>query len=204
MARRTKQPDFTKLDHAGKLRIVLTSILRLALILAGSFALYFLIPIDGFNEENPVAAWIRLSAVVLAFVGVLALEVRIVVAANVPQIRAVEAVAVSVVAFVLLFALLYLSISTSDASAFSEPMDRVDALYFTSSTFTTVGFGDIVATSMLTRGLVSLQMIAGLGVLWMVAKVAFLAARRGTHRTQDDPAGESLARERENPRDPSV
>ncbi|MBC9927682.1 MULTISPECIES: potassium channel family protein [unclassified Leucobacter] len=186
----TNRPEFTQLDFAGKLRVVLASILRVALILTGSFALYFLIPIDGFNAENPLAAWIRLSAVVLAFVGVLALQVRTVVAADVPQIRAVEAVVVSVVSFVLLFALLYLSISTSDASAFSEPMDRVDALYFTSSTFTTVGFGDIVATAMLTRGLVSLQMIAGLGVLWMVAKVAFFAAQQGLQRTQGEPEAE--------------
>ena len=179
MVRKTSQTDFMKLDDASRLHVALVAILRILLILAGSFLLYFLIPVDGFNEKNPLAAWIRLSVVVLAFLAVLALQVRLVIFASVPQVRAVEAVVESVVAFVLLFALLYLSISTSDPSMFSEPLNRIDALYFTASTFSTVGFGDIVATSSLTRGLVSLQMIVGLGVLGMIAKLAFRAAKHG-------------------------
>lgn len=182
MVRKTSQTDFMNLDDASRLHVALAAALRILLILAGSFLLYFLIPVGGFNDDNPLAAWIRLSAVVLAFIAVLALQVRIVLSASVPQVRAVETVVESVVAFVLLFALLYLSISTSDPSSFSEPMNRVDALYFTSSTFSTVGFGDIVATSSLTRGLVSLQMIAGLGVLGMIAKLAFHAAKQGLNR----------------------
>lgn len=182
MVRKTNPMDFMNLDGASRVHVALVAALRLVFILTASFLLYFLIPVDGFNEDNPLAAWIRLSVVVLAFVAVLALQVRLVLSASIPQVRAVEAVAESVVAFVLLFALLHLSIATSDPSSFSEPMNRVDALYFTSSTFSTVGFGDIVATSSLARGLVSLQMIAGLGLLGMIAKVSFHAAKRGLTR----------------------
>ncbi|MFF5792477.1 ion channel [Paeniglutamicibacter sp. NPDC012692] len=170
------------LDDAGRVHVAFAAVIRLTLILTVSFLLYFLIPVGGFNESNPLAAWIRLSAVALLFLAVLGLQVRIVLSASVPQVRAVEAVVESVVAFVLLFSLLYLSISTSDPTAFSEHMNRVDALYFTSSTFSTVGFGDIVAASTLTRGLVALQMIAGLGVLGMVAKVSFHAAKLGLNK----------------------
>lgn len=182
MIRKTNQMEFMNLDDAGRLHVAFGAVIRLTLILAVSFLLYFLIPVGGFNESNPLAAWIRLSGVTLLFLAVLALHVRIVLSASVPQVRAVEAVVESVVAFVLLFSLLYLSISTSDPTAFSEQMNRVDALYFTSSTFSTVGFGDIVATSTLTRGLVALQMIAGLGVLGMVAKVSFHAAKLGLNK----------------------
>lgn len=186
MIRKTNQMEFMNLDDAGRLQVAFGAVIRLTLILAVSFLLYFLIPVGGFNESNPLAAWIRLSGVTLLFLAVLGLHVRIVLSASVPQVRAVEAVVESVVesvvAFVLLFSLLYLSISTSDPTAFSEQMNRVDALYFTSSTFSTVGFGDIVATSTLTRGLVALQMIAGLGVLGMVAKVSFHAAKLGLNK----------------------
>ena len=68
--------------------------------------------------------------------------------------------------------------SITSASAFSEPLSRTDALYFTTSTFATVGFGDITPVSQLARGVVSVQMIADLGALLLIAKVAFFAAGR--------------------------
>ena len=57
----------------------------------------------------------------------------------------------------------------------------MDALYFTTVTFATVGFGDIAPTSELARAVVTVQMIAGLGFLILVAKVAFFAADRRLH-----------------------
>ena len=164
------------------LRLAVRAAARIILVVLAMFVLYFVIPVDGFHKSTSLSAWLRLSVVILAFVAVLALQVRIVVSARVPLVRAVEAVVESVVAFLLLFALLYLSLSTTDPSYFSEPLDRVDALYFTTTVFSTVGFGDIVATSSLSRGLVTIQMIAGLGVLALVGKVAFGAARRGRNR----------------------
>lgn len=163
--------EFGQLDRAGKIRVVLLAALRLLGVLAAVFFLYFLIPVDGFNAANPLAAWVRLTAVVLAFLWVFAM-----------QVRAVESVVESVATFLVLFALLYLSLSTTDPLAFSEPLDRVDALYFTSSTFATVGFGDIVPASQLARVLVAAQMFAGLGMLFMIAKVTFFAAKRGLTR----------------------
>jgi voltage-gated potassium channel len=179
---RKKPTDFGELDRAGKIQVSLRAALRLLLVLAAMFLLYYLIPVDGFNAANPTAAWIRLTAVVLAFLSVMALQARLVVSASVPQVRAVEAVVESVVAFLLLFALLYLSLSTTDPLSFSEPLDRADALYFTSSTFATVGFGDIVPLTQLARSLVAIQMFAGLGVLFMIAKVTFFAAKKGLSR----------------------
>lgn len=179
MARRKIQTDFKDLDRSRRIQVALFAVLRLVLVLAAVLLLYFLVPVDGFNEVDPLAAWVRLTVVSLVFLVVLGLQVRIVVAASVPQVRAVEAVVESVVTFLLLFALLYLSLSTTDPSSFSEPLDRVDALYFTSSTFATVGFGDIVPATQLTRVLVAIQMIAGIGVLFMIAKVTFYAARKG-------------------------
>ncbi|GAA1495129.1 potassium channel family protein [Paeniglutamicibacter kerguelensis] len=182
MAVKKTQTDFMNLDAGGRIRVAILGALRMLLVLTASFLFYFLIPIGGFNESNPAAAWIRLSGVVLAFLTILGFQVRVVVTARVPQVQAVEAVVQSVVVFILLFALLYLSLSATDTSNFSEPLDRVGALYFTSSTFATVGFGDITPVTSLARGLVSIQMIAGLGVLVMVAKLAFFAARKGLGR----------------------
>lgn len=174
--------DFVKLDRARRLHVALLALMRLIVVLTTMFLLYFLIPVDGFNAANHTAAWIRLTAVILAFLLVMGLQVRLVVSARVPQVRAVEAVVESVVAFLLLFALLYLSLSTTDPLSFSESLGRADALYFTSSTFATVGFGDIVPVTQMARSLVAIQMIAGLGVLVVIAKVTFYAAKKGMSR----------------------
>lgn len=64
-----------------------------------------------------------------------------------------------------LFTAMYWSLSTDDPTAFSEPLTRIDAIYFTLTSFTTTGFGDISAASQSARALVSLQLAVGLFLL---------------------------------------
>ena len=45
--------------------------------------------------------------------------------------------------FLVVFATIYLSLSHTSASNFSEGLDHTRALYFTVTVFSTVGFGDI-------------------------------------------------------------
>ena len=174
-----KDPVFVRqLDRASRRRVIIVAAIRLVGFVAILLFLYSFIPIDGFNEDNPAAAWIRLGAVLLVFLSALVLQLRMIIAAEVPQLRAAEAVVETVLMFLCLFALLYTSMSVTDHSAFTEPLSRMDALYFTTVTFATVGFGDITPVSQLARAVVTVQMIAGLGALVLVAKVAFFAAGR--------------------------
>lgn len=174
-----KDPVFVRqLDKAARRHVVLVTALRLAAFLAFLLVLYFAIPVGGFNEDSAAAAWLRLVGVLLLFLAALALQLRMILSAQVPQVRAAEAVVETVMMFLCLFALLYTSLSTTDPSSFTEPLSKVDALYFTTVTFATVGFGDITPVSQLARAVVTVQMIAGLGALVMVAKVAFFAAGR--------------------------
>lgn len=179
---RRHQTEFRELGRAEKIKVVVVAALRLIAVLAVMFVVFSLVPIGGFDVANPFAAWARLAALILAFLTVLVWQVRIVLSASVPQVRALEAVVESLASFLLLFALLYVSLSTTDPLSFSEPLDRVDAFYFTSSTFATVGFGDIVPFTGLARTLATIQMIAGLGVLVLIAKVSFYAAKTGLSR----------------------
>jgi len=166
------------LDKAGRRHVLIFAVVRLAVFTAVILTLYFVIPIGGFNDANPAAAWIRLAAIVVVFMATLALQLRMILTAHIPQVRAAVAVVESVLMFLCLFALLYVSLSLTDVSSFSEPLNRTDALYFTTSTFATVGFGDITPVSQLARAVVSVQMIADLGALLLIAKVAFFAAGR--------------------------
>ena len=145
-------------------------------------AVYFLVPISGFASAAATAAWVRLIALALIFLVAMAFQIQLVLTSEVPQVRAAEAVVQSVFLFLCLFALLYASISVTDPPAFSEPLNRVDALYLTTATFATVGFGDVVPMSNLARVAVTIQMITGLGLLVLIAKVVFFAARQGLLR----------------------
>ena len=46
------------------------------------------------------------------------------------------------------------------AASFTEPLTRADALYFTVTVFSTVGFGDITAKSETARVVLIVQMLA--------------------------------------------
>jgi voltage-gated potassium channel len=174
-----KEPVLVRqLDKSGRRRVIVLAVIRLAVVLAIILSLFFLVPVEGFNADNPAGAWIRLGAVAFVFLISLALQLQMILTADVPQVRAAEAVVESILLFLCLFALLYTSMSITDSASFSEPLSKVDALYFTTSTFATVGFGDITPVSRLARAVVSVQMIADLGALVLVAKVAFFAAGR--------------------------
>jgi voltage-gated potassium channel len=58
-------------------------------------------------------------------------------------------------------------------------LTRTDALYFTVTVFTTVGFGDIVATTQVARLVVTVQMILDLVVLGLGVRVFLGAVQRG-------------------------
>ncbi|WP_434993959.1 ion channel [Arthrobacter sp. Ld5] len=174
-----RSPAFVRdLDKRVRRRAVLLMLIRLIVFCTILLGTYFLIPVEGFDEENPLAAWVRLVAVVLVFLAAMALQLQLIMAARIPQIRAGEAVVELILVLLCLFALLYVSMSVTDATAFSEPLSRVDAMYFTTSTFATVGFGDITARSDLARGLLTVQMLADLGALLLIGKVAFFAASK--------------------------
>lgn len=174
---------FPDIDRGAVRRVVLGAIMRTAVIVAATLLVYFLIPVDGFNEENPVAAWVRLMLVAVAFLGAMTFQVRMVTGAEAPLVRAAEGIVQIVVMFLSLFSLLYVSMATADPLAFSEPLNRIDGLYFTSTILATVGFGDITPVTDLARAVVTVQMIAGLGVLVIVGRVFLFAARRPRPQT---------------------
>jgi hypothetical protein len=68
----------------------------------------------------------------------------------------------------------------ADLSNFNvQSLTRTDALYFTVTVFTTVGFGDIVATTQVARLVVTVQMILDLVVLGLGVRVFLGAVQRG-------------------------
>jgi hypothetical protein len=110
-------------------------------------------------------------------------QVRRIMRSEVPTLQAIEALALIVPLYLLGFATGYCLMSESDPGYFTEPLTRMGALYFSITVFSTVGFGDIAATTDPSRAVVSVQMIGnlillGVGIRVIVAAVQWARRRR--------------------------
>jgi voltage-gated potassium channel len=142
--------------------------------------LYYVLPLRSLSGLPVVVAFI---AALLVLLVATAWQVRAVLLSPNPAIRAVEGVAATAPLFLLLFAAIYYVLAQSHPGYFNVPgLDRTDTLYFTVTVFTTVGFGDITATSQVSRIVVTLQMILDLIVLGLGVRVFLGAVRLGRNR----------------------
>jgi hypothetical protein len=156
----------------------LKAALRPVLICAALLVVYFGAPLGRRNPSTAILLVLGLAVLVALVVW----QVRAVAVSPYPRLRAIEVIATVVPFFLVLFASVYVVMSNADTAAFSEPLGRTDALYFTVTTFTTVGFGDIVARTESARIVVTLQMVGGLVIVGLVARVVLGAMQRGLRR----------------------
>ena len=130
--------------------------------------LYYLLPLR--SASTP--AVVTMLVIGLAALSTLVVfHVRSILSSPFPVLRAVEALAINVPLFLLLFASTYVVMASLSASSFSEPLTHTDALYFTVTVFSTVGFGDITPKTEAARLVVTGQMIADLLILGIAIKV---------------------------------
>ena len=148
--------------------------------------IYYLLPLD--HSSTWAAVTILVIGLVL-FIGLIAFQVRSIVRSRFPGLRAIEALATSVPLFLLLFASVYVVLSTISASNFGQPLTHTDALYFTVTVFSTVGFGDITAKTEAARLVVTAQMIADLLIIGLGLRVIVGAVTRGRQQQRPEDAG---------------
>jgi voltage-gated potassium channel len=143
---------------------------------------YYLLPLDR-SAGGALVAW--LGAGLVAFMAVAALQIRAILRAPYPALRAVTGFGIAIPLFLLVFASTYLSIAAGDRQAFSEALSHTDALYFTVTVFSTVGFGDITPSSQSARIATTLQMVGGLLVLGLLARVVVSAVQESRERQRE-------------------
>jgi voltage-gated potassium channel len=170
--------------------MVVVTLLRALALAVGLVAIYYLLPLDTTSIGRAVA---MLAFGLLALVGLVAFQVRSIIRARHPALRAVGALATSVPLFLLLFAGTYFVMGGISEANFNEPLTRTDALYFTVTVFTTVGFGDIVATTQGARVVVMGQMVAGIVIIGLGARIIVDAVRRGQRR-QPAPGSDATSK----------
>jgi voltage-gated potassium channel len=175
----TDQP-YQELPAAQRRRLIFWAVLRGVLSTAVLVVLYYALPLDKpWNGDTAVRVLIGL----LVFAGITVWQVRTIAGSRYPGLKAFEALGLIVPFYLLLFASTYFVMERASAANFTQPLTRTDALYFSVSVFSTVGFGDIAPKSEAARVLLIVQMLGDLAFLGAGARVLLGAVRRGQQRT---------------------
>jgi voltage-gated potassium channel len=162
--------------------LVAAAALRAVLTASALVALYYVLPLD-----HGAALVVELAIGILVFVAVIALQVRAILRSEHPEVRGLAALFVSLPLFIVLFASAYYMMSRADSSNFTSSLSRTDALYFTVTIFSTVGFGDITAKTESARLIVTAQIVLDLIIIGLGARIILGAVQRS--REQRTPQG---------------
>jgi voltage-gated potassium channel len=174
---------YEQLPPAKRRRLVLRASLQALATTTVLVALYYALPLDKQSDALTVIQ-LLLGLVVLA--GIVAWQVREVIGSEFPRVRVLQVLFVAVPFYVVIFAAAYFLIAGSGDANFAEPLSRTDALYFTVTVLSTVGFGDITPRSELARLVVTVQMIANLILIGVGARALLGAAQLGLQRRSSD------------------
>jgi voltage-gated potassium channel Kch len=167
-----------ELSPARRRRLILREVLRGVLTTTVLVVLYYVLPYQSLNGDTAL----RLLAGLLVFVGITVWQVRTIAGSRYPGLKAAQALGLVLPLYLLVFASTYYVLERASAANFSTPLTRTDALYFTVTVFTTVGFGDIVPRSEVARIVLIVQMLGDLALLGTGARILLGAVRRGRER----------------------
>jgi hypothetical protein len=168
--------DLSHLDRRRALIRTGITVVASWVILIGVYYAFPIVKHPGLSVILRMVAGLALVAVVIWW------QLQRILRADLPELRAAEALAVVVPLFLLVYSMIYLSMSHALPHSFSNRLDHTRALYFTITVFSTVGFGDITPRTDNARIIVSLQMLVDLVIIGVVVRLLFNAARSGLGR----------------------
>jgi hypothetical protein len=145
----------------------------MVLVAAALVVAYVLLPV---HSTALFPSWVSVILTMLTLAGVALYEYWVVTRSEFPLLREMQAITFVVSIAVVGYAAIYASVASYDAAAFSEPLDRVGALYLSVATASTVGFGDIHARSDAARIVVMLQIVTTVGLVGVAVKMIRRAA----------------------------
>jgi voltage-gated potassium channel len=167
-----------ELPPAKRRRLIYGVVLRGLLTSTALVVLYYVLPYRLLNSDTVL----RFLAGLLIFIGITVWQVKTIIGSRYPALKAAQALGLIFPLYLLVFASTYYLMEQASAANFSQPLTRTDALYFTVTVFSTVGFGDIVAKSEPARIVLIVQMLGDLAVLGAGVRILLGAVRRGQQR----------------------
>lgn len=178
LSRKDRTPStpvrLTDLDPGSRRRAMLRCGLTIGLCWVIVIGAFYVVPI---GHESSLRAFVRLAVDVALIGAVFAWQIRRISLAELPELRAIEALGIVIVLFLVAFSGIYLGMSHESPFTFTQRLDQTKALYFTISVFSTVGFGDITPRTDAARLVVSAQMLLDLAIIGAAVRLIFNAAR---------------------------
>jgi hypothetical protein len=166
---------YLDLDKPARRHEIVHVILHAVITWALLLLVYAVAPLNGVFGGGEV---VRCVVAVLVLTLVSIREARAIVRSRIPQSRAIMALSTMAAMLVVVFSSLYLGLETSQPGSFTEGLGHIGSLYFTITTLTSVGFGDISPVTDLARVIVSVQMLFDLILLGGIVRILAQAARR--------------------------
>jgi voltage-gated potassium channel len=180
--------QFLELPKKARRRLVVRSLMRVFWINVLLFGLYCVLPLRRISGFGTLVLFV--GGLVVFAVAVLR-QVQSIAAADYPRLRAIVGIGTAVPLLIVVFSAVYTAMSFHHPAIFSESLNRLDSLYFTITVLATVGFGDIVPKTDLTRLVVTLQMVFDLALVGVVVKALSSAVGRSDARprngSQEEP-----------------
>lgn len=133
--------------------------------------LYAVVPVPSGPQSTLVAAALFVGGVVTLSGYVLHLHRRSRAGGPASAAVRVESLILVTYAVIVFFALVYLRLAQAPGQ-FTGLATRIDALYFTMTTLTTVGYGDVHADGQVARLVVTVQLAFDLVFLGLLARIA--------------------------------
>ena len=187
MAKKTASPgpvqSLHDLDRKDRRRVFAAVMVRITVTTVVMFTLYAVIPVNAVTKAETT---VRFAGCLVLFFGVIVWQTRTIVVADRPELRAFEAVAMALIMLVVTFAYAYVAMSHIDPGSFTQPINRVDGVYLTTTILSTVGFGDITPVTRTARIVVTLQEVLDLVVIGVVIKVLFGTAETAIAKRSSD------------------
>ena len=148
-------------------------------------AVYFMVPVDAERAPVGVLAGILVSAAALSVVVVVVFTEARSARRRLTGWHLVLALEIALV----VFSFSYYLVATNDPHEFAGLSTRLDAIYFSTATAATVGYGDVHATGQLARTIVTLHMVFNLVFIAAVVNLArdWMSARRSA--AEEDRGG---------------
>ena len=169
---------YEDLTPARRRRLEAALLARSVIVGVLLFVAYYLLPL---NKPESYGLLLLVGGLILVAV-VITWQVRAIQNSPFPRLRGFQTLITGIPLLLIVFAAVYYLTGQTQTDSFTQPMDKIGAMYFTVTVFSTVGFGDITAKNDLARTLVTVQMLVNLVVIGLVAKVIFGAVDTGVKK----------------------
>jgi voltage-gated potassium channel len=183
-------PAGAGLDRHRRRALFLRAVARILGITVLLLVAYFAAPV---GQDADTTGLVVLTVGLIGFVALLGYQIKRILDSPMPQLRAAETLATVVPLVIVVFALFYVAMSSADPSGFSEPITKVNGLYFTVTVLSTVGFGDITALTDGPRLAVTVQMVLDLLIVGVLVKVIIGASRIAVERRRAEAEASARA-----------